>query len=212
MPQSAPPDRCPGSPRIVPVPAGTILARVHSEGIEPHYFRSLPSPEATGGRFDPPEGEYGVLYASARGPAAIAEALLRQLPAVELTGPRYLPAVELARRKLSLIQVLRKLPLVALHGAHLAQLGQDLWLSKCGPQEYAETRLWAEAIRDWAPKAAGFEWRSRMDEDALVYVFFSDWVPEGSLAPARLSVPLDEGEGLQIVRKELLRHNVVLSL
>jgi hypothetical protein len=101
---------------------------------------------------------------------------------------------------------------VSLRGADLGQVGQDTWLTKCDMIDYPHTRTWGEAIRGWAPWAAGFVWRSRRDEDKLAYVFFDSVCGSDSFVDSgHDSLALDSKEGVARVQDLLRRYNVVLS-
>lgn len=196
---------------IVAVPANTLLVRVHSVRFGPAEFNpnSCPTAEA-GGRFDSLGGEYSYLYAGEDDDVAIAEALLRQVP-FPSDGPRQLPRRVLENLVLSRLRTTRELQVVSLRGADLGQINQDVWLTKCEAADYVETRQWAAAIRTWAPDASGFVWRSRRDEDHLAYVLFGDRTPRECLALEGDLLPIDGGPGLVLVRRSLLRQNVVVA-
>lgn len=211
MPDYPPPEACPGTPVTITLPAGTRLARVHSDAFAATAFNPTPAPTADrGGRFDSLDGDYGYLYAGEDQHVAVAEALLRDVPFPE-GGPRQLPFRAVRSKNLSWLETTGDLSLVSLRGADLGQVGQDVWLTKCEAAEYAQTRRWAAAIRRWVPDAAGFVWRSRRDEERLAYVFFDDRVPGEPFVVVGDPLSVDKGAGLVRVRKVLLQHNVVLT-
>ncbi len=196
---------------VVALPVGTLLVRVHSSRYEQAEFNPGASATAdSGGRFDSLDGDYSHLYAGEDHAVAIAESLLRHVP-FPSDGPRQLPRRVLEGLVLSALRTTCELDVVSLRGAHLGQINQDVWLTKCEAADYVETRRWAVAIRRWVPDASGFVWRSRRDEDRLAYVLFGDRTPGDALSPDGDPLPIDRGPGLVGVRRSLLRHNVVVG-
>lgn len=191
---------------------GTVLWRIHSAGRGPLRMNPTPQPGVeSGGRFDSLDGSYAYLYAGSDPAAAIAEVICRDLP---FDGaPRIVPRRLLAGRVISRLEVVTGMRMVSLHGADLAQVGQDLWLTKSDPCDYLLTRAWAAAIRGWAPSAAGFSYRCRHDEDRRTWLLTT--APDVTSHP-RLRVvgrpePLDSPAGLVAVRAVLARHNAALA-
>lgn len=172
MPPTRPPALCPGIPVIDALIAGTIVYRVHDEkfsGIAPNP--TVPT-AWNGGRFDSPDGRYASLYFALTPDGAIAEAICRDLP---LDGnPRIIPRAKVEGRRLSQMRVTADLAFVAAHGAGLAQLGQDIWLTSTYPDEYSRTRQWAAAIQGWAHTRAGIAYRCRHNNDEIAYLA---WTP-----------------------------------
>jgi hypothetical protein len=185
---------------------------VHRERVSAIEMNSTARPDAdSGGRFDSLDGSYGYLYVGADPSAAIAEVVCRDLP---FGGtPRLVPRAAVAGRLLSRIEVTTGIRVVRLHGADLTQVGQDIWLTKSEPSDYALTRAWAAAILTWVPKAGGLEYRCRHDEDRRAWCLVTP--PDVSEHPRlRLGggpVPLDSPAGLVVVRAVLARHNAALS-
>ena len=143
----------------------------------------------SGGRFDATLGDaYPFLYAADDDATAVSEMLLRDIPSDE-RGDRFLPAARLRGLKIGWIRVTRELELVSLRsGADLAAVGQDTWLTTTA--EYAVTRQWASAIREWAPWAQGLTWRSRREPDGFAYLLFGDRCPEAPIKEAVDGRPL----------------------
>ena len=198
-----------GEPKLEKLPCGTVLARIHRAVHGACEFNhELPTPPG-GGRFDTCDIAYGHLYASNGLEGALAETIIRDVPLAD-PGPRDVSLTRLRGRALSFVRLTRDLRLVSLHGPHPSAFGQGLWLSKCEREDYPLTREWARALRERSPKAAGFVWRARHDEDALAYVLWSDRASD-ALEAAGEPLPIDSAEGLGAVRKVLLdRHNAVV--
>ena len=153
-----------------------MLTRLHSAEFDVTDFNPTPAEDPIqGGRFDgTPEDEYAFLYAASDDTTAVSEALLRDIPTDE-RGARSLLTTRLRRRRFGWLRTTCELQLVNLRsGVDLAALGQDTWLTTAPASEYGITRRWAVAIRDWAPWAQGFTWRSRREPDGFAYVLFDD--------------------------------------
>ncbi len=214
MPAKLPPTHA--APVVVQLPARTALWRIHASHRQSTQFNptirdglaTFDSLRDQGGRFDATNADpYAYLYAAEDTIGAVAEALLR-----DRTPP---PPVILRRAKLNglviaRLETLAPIDFIVLHGPGLTAIGQDAWLTACGPSDYGLTREWARSLRAWAPTAAGLMWRSRLDNDRKVYVLFEDHCPAGALRVVR---PLDAsaGVGLAIVRRALAHHGVVLG-
>lgn len=187
---------------------GTRLWRIHRADIDPAAF-TFSSPGAySGGRFDPLDPEVGHLYAADTLQGAVAETILRDMPLIG-AGERIVPFARVAGRTVSILELQRDLRLVALHGPHAAVIGQGLWLTKCDACDYPLTREWARALRTCAQERAGLVWRARFDEDRLSLVLYSDRA-EDALQVVR-TLPIDQGPGLEAVRRVLLDHGAVIE-
>ena len=209
MPNVPPDDAARVMPRVVTLGQGTTLTRMHSAELGAIEFNHRAANDPyQGGRFDSVDGEYGYLYAGQDADVAVAEVLLRDVPPGQ---KRYLPCAAVRGRMLSEIVVGHPLDVVSLRGRDLGHIGQDTWLTKSEAADYPFTRRWAKAIRGWAPRAAGFAWRARHDEDREAYVLFDDRTPPGSLVFADSSRRTDAGVGLKEVRRILAGHNVMLD-
>jgi hypothetical protein len=112
-------------PLIVELPAGTLLHRFYTATYEPIFYD-----RGRNGRFNAPDGSYGVLYAAMSPAGAFAETFLRE------PGRTLLPADLLARKAYIQLRVLRPLRLVKLGGPGLARVGGT-----------AERRAWRTAVR-----------------------------------------------------------------
>lgn len=193
------------------IPAGTRLIRVYRVGAHgPTTFnRNVPVPPG-GGRFDTLDPVYGHLYAAQTPAGAVAEALLRGRGGPSASN-RILPRATLTDRAMVEVEILRPTSVVSLRGPDIGQVCQDAWLTKCESDGYPITRLWGAAIRDWAPRDAGFIWWARRDEHELAVVLYDDRLPVADLQIVAPPVPLDHGLGLDLVVSILTRHNVTVA-
>lgn len=198
-----------GEPVLDRLAPGSRLWRIHATARSPLEFNTRAAGPFRGGRFDSPDGTPGVLYAADSLHGAVAEVLLREVPLVD-EGARAVLKCQVLDRSVSVLEVTRELEVVALHGAAAAaSVGQGLWLTKSDSVDYPLTRQWGSAIRTVAPRAAGFVWRARHDEDRLSYVLYEN-LAEGALA-VRKSVPIDGGAGLEAVRAVLVEYRAVIE-
>jgi hypothetical protein len=102
--------------------------------------------------------------------------------------------------------------LVSLHGPGLSRIGQDTWLTSCDAIEYVYTRAWALGIRGWVPDAAGFAWRSRLDDSKFSYVLFGDVLTADSLVKVGSSMRCLQGPAQAYIAPVLDDYQVQLSL
>jgi hypothetical protein len=144
-----PPDLVDRSLPIKVAPAGTLVFRLHRLEHEPLYFGRLRT-----GRFDAPNGEFGVLYLGASDRAAFIETFGRTL------GVRVVAMSDLAARALAMVRLARALQLVDLTGPGLAKLGADARLCS---GDYTIAQQWALAIWQHPQQPDGLLWPSRFD-------------------------------------------------
>lgn len=209
MPRTPPPASCPGIPRRETLAVGTLLWRVHHRARSAIAMNSTPQPAVTaGGRFDSLTGDYSYLYLGGSPEAAVAETICRDLP-LDDPAARMVPRARIRDRILSAVVVTRSIRVVVAHGAALAQLGQDPWLTKCTPRDYLLTRAWARSILSWAPESEGLVYRSRHNEDLRSWVLTGP--PQGGNHP-RLelhgsALDLDSPVGRAYLRRVLVAYN-----
>ncbi len=143
-------------PRATLAP-GRMLWRIHRQAHPALHF------SRHAGRFDSPDGSFGVLYAALDFACAFAETLVRN-PARRLVG-----WPDIAARAVTQFRLAEALPLVDLRGAGLSRLGLDATVL-AGP--YAVCGALAQVWHDDASAPAGIIWRSRFDPSlACVAVF-----------------------------------------
>ena len=195
-PSQYPHARYEGTPSLFRLPAGTVLTRLHSAEFEVTDFNPTVAEDAIqGGRFDAtPEDEYAFLYAAGDDATAVSEALLRDIPGDD-RGMRALLTTRLHGVRIGWIRTSQELQLVSLRsGTDLAAIGQNPWLTTASADEYGMTRLWASAIREWAPWAQGLTWRSRREPEGFAYILFADRCPVRCLEEAVRGMPLQLAE------------------
>jgi hypothetical protein len=144
------------------VPAMTNLYRVHPANRAALFYGPLPG-QPPRGRWDSPDGKFGVCYMAEQSYAAFAECFLRN------PGVMMLEAVDLTERALALLQPWRDLRLVAMHGAGLHAVGATA-ASCTGP--YAVSRQWAAALHAHPDKPDGIRYRARHDDDGFAIALF----------------------------------------
>lgn len=181
MPVDIPPKGVLPLPRFTELPAGSFLWHVtRGPGT---LFRSLPADPAERGpaafgRFGPSlECPYPYCYAALDDLTAIGEVLLRNTGS---GGPqRFLPARDIAGRRLALLETREPLWLVSLTDAtELAAACQDGWLVNAESADYHLTQRWAHWLRDSsAPDGrgpAGLAWSSRRRPGGIAVMLFGD--------------------------------------
>ncbi len=127
----------------------------------PIHFNRTPSD----GRFNAPDGDYGVLYAAEGLGGAFAEAFLRE------PGRTQLPLDYVRKKGLAWIRINKELRLIKLFGNGLARLGATAEVEHCG-LPYDLPQAWSKALRDHPSRPDGIAYRSRHDDDAICYAFY----------------------------------------
>lgn len=184
--RQAPPSRFHGTVATHVLPAGRVVSRVHSFGWAAVSFNPVQSNVLFGGsRFDSTSADpYPYLYAGVDDSVALAETLLRDIPADD-RGGRFLPKRAWRNRTVSRLETTTPLTLVSLRsGTDLAAIGQDTWLVWCDAADYPQTRAWAHWLRSIHPCAAGLVWLSKREPGKEAYVFFGDRCPPGTFIDA----------------------------
>jgi hypothetical protein len=207
-------------PIQITLPAGTVLFRVHQKVFDADSFSPVPSHRYYGGgRFDATDDDpYPYLYAGESVDVAVAETLLRDLPADD-TGVRQLPRTRTVGRRISAVEIIADVDLVTLSsGTDLGAVAQDTWLTTCDPRDYAQSRHWAHWIRSRTKTAAGYVWLSRREPGRQAYVLFGDRMAPKTVrtiadprVPAGDEADFDTSRGRRVLRNRLARYNVALS-
>lgn len=159
-PPSPPSDLARRRPLLTRLPAGSVLHRFYTAAYAPVFFD-----RSRTGRFNAPDGSYGVLYTAAHPAGAFAETFLRQ------PGRTLLPLDMLARKAYVRLRVLRELVLVRLGGPGLARLGATAEIVH-GGLPYDVAQAWSAALWGHPVMADGIAYTARHDDDELCYALF----------------------------------------
>lgn len=156
------------------LPAGSNLSRVHDSRFGPTDFNPGPKGGARFSFFGTPL--VPVLYAAAKEESAVAETLLRKIPAAggRLVHDAY------AKNVMSMLVTKRELNLASFMGTGLRALKVVAsQLTNTPDTRYPQTRKWAQAAYD-----AGYEgivWMSKRNNTDQAYVLFGDRVDDSDL-------------------------------
>lgn len=173
-PEPAGPGDEPGPPPLPPrdlkkrplpihvVPAMEALYRVHPVNRASLFFGPVKG-DPPRGRWDAPDGSFGVCYMAEQAYAAFAECFLRE------PGVMALELDDLKDRGLALLRPWRDLRLVAMHGAGLHAVGAT---AACCMGSYAVSRAWAAALHRHPDKPDGIRYRARHDDDGFAIALF----------------------------------------
>lgn len=165
-------------PLIIELPAGTLLHRFYTASYEAIFFDRSGT-----GRFNSPDGSYGVLYAAMNSAGAFAETFLRE------PGRTLLPADLLARKAYVELRVLRPLRLVKLGGPGLARVGATAEVVH-GGLPYDVPQAWSAALYRHPLMPGGIVYNARHDDEAVCCALF-DRAP-ASVAEVRRETDLDQ--------------------
>lgn len=155
-----PPDIATRAPLLKTVRAGTSLHRFYTAAYEPIFYdRSL------SGRFNAPDGSYGVLYAARSRAGAFAETFLRE------PGRTQIAADFLARKAYVRLKALANLALIDFTGPGLAILGATAEVPH-GSLPYDSPQAWSKALHDHPAGADGIAFHARHDDRELSYALF----------------------------------------
>lgn len=148
-------------PRILELPSGTGFHRFYRLIYEPIYF----DPSRLG-RFNAPDGTYGVLYSAKTIEGAFAETFLRD-------AGRMLLAVDFVEERGHVtVHSARPLRFIELGGKGLAPLGATAEILHSG-LPYDVPQAWSRALHDHPIGADGIAYRGRHDDHELCCAIFS---------------------------------------
>jgi hypothetical protein len=147
------------NPSLITIGDATFY-RFYRRGREPIFFD-----RSTLGRFNSPDGSFGVLYAAKSLAGAFAETFLRN------PGQRQLPDELIAQRGRADLRSRRPLHLVQLHGRHFAALGATAEVV-AGAQPYDLPQAWADALHNHPGEFDGIAYRARHNDDEISYALF----------------------------------------
>jgi hypothetical protein len=153
-----PPDLTRRALPIVELPAGTTVVRIHTLGRDPRFFG-----RAGQGRFDAPDGSYGVCYCGLDDSAAFVETILRDQ---DLGG---IAREDLASRAIADGMFTRPVRLVAFGGTGLRRLRATAGTVHA---PYHVTHEWSRALWSHPDQPDGIRYRSRFDDDQHCVALF----------------------------------------
>ncbi|HEX2190428.1 MAG TPA: RES family NAD+ phosphorylase, partial [Longimicrobiaceae bacterium] len=158
----------PEDPPVVEVPVEQVLWRVHPLELGPVWFGPVWFGPGAGqpprGRFDAPDGEYGVCYFGASLGVAILETLVRGLK-VPL-----IPRAELAARGGSSVAPAAPLRMLRLEGKGLAAFGASA--HDVAGADHGGCRDLARRAHAAIADLDGIQYRSRWDTSELCWAVF----------------------------------------
>lgn len=149
------------TPRLLVVPAGTIMHRFYTQAFEPIYFDTT-----RGGRLNAPDASYGALYAAAAPAGAFAETFLRQ------PGRQQLPDDLVAAKAYVRLRPSRDLTCIQLFGRGLAPLGATAEVTH-GGEPYDTPQAWSGALYGHGVTADAIAYLARHDDTEVCYAIFS---------------------------------------
>lgn len=195
------------SPRTIPLVAGTVLHRIHSNQFKGDEFNpGLGRPS----RFAPLKAASGVvptMYAANHLNCAIYETLLHDVPVgamgMTLGWHRIDPSdhSELILTAPVLVAQLNEPDLKRMETTRRELLDSS-------PRHYRKTAAWAAALIDEHPHIAGLAWTSSKDDAGTSYVFFGARIPSGVVKVTESTSVKDCPMRLDAVRLACLRIGV----
>jgi RES domain len=148
-------------PETVKLPKGSLIHRFYANKFSnPIHFDT-----STNGRFNAPDGTYGVLYAAHTMSGAFAETFLRS------PGRNIISAKLLSEKGYSILQVKRDLTFLKFSGSGLAVIGATAAISHGSPP-YDKPQEWSKQTHLNFPQFDGIAYRSRHNDDELCYAIF----------------------------------------
>nr|WP_153441997.1 RES family NAD+ phosphorylase [Sinorhizobium terangae] len=145
---------------MLEIPSGATLHRFYTAAYDPIFFD-----KSKLGRFNSPDGSFGVLYTAGNTAGAFAETFLR-------TPGRTLIDIDFMRRKAYVrLTVTRTLKLIRLAGPGLARLGATAEVTH-GGLPYDVPQAWSTALWKNPIEADGIAYYSRHDDDEICHGLF----------------------------------------
>lgn len=147
-------------PELIELAPGADLHRFYTEEFDPIFFDT-----SEDGRFNAPDGSYGVLYAAREAAGAFAETFLRT------PGRTLVDAALLQRKAYVRLIATRTLTLIQLAGPGLARLGATAEVTHSG-LPYTVPQAWSAALVKHPIRADGIAYHARHDDSELCYALF----------------------------------------
>jgi hypothetical protein len=147
-------------PEIVRLVASTVVHRFYAKGRNPVYFD-----RSSLGRFNAPDGSFGVLYVADAAHGAFAETFLRS------PGRTLLDVGLLGDKAYVTLRLVSDVTLIRLTGPGLAKLGATAEVAH-GGLPYDVSQIWSKALWESFANAHGIAYRARHDDEALCYALY----------------------------------------
>ena len=167
---SPPADLASRRPQLFRLDRGTILHRFYTRTGGARTFDPIYYDSSLSGRFNAPDGSYGVLYAAKESYGAFAETFLRT------SGRRMIDAGLMARKGYASLEVRRGLTLIEFDGRWLAPLGATAAVPHSDPP-YDNAQVWSKALRSHPVRPDGIAYTSRHDPSQLCFAVFENSDP-----------------------------------
>ncbi|GAA3102803.1 hypothetical protein GCM10010520_54930 [Rhizobium viscosum] len=148
------------NPKMVSIPVGFNLHRFYTAIYEPVFFD-----RSTSGRFNAPDGSFGVLYVAQLVNGAFSETFLRS------PGNTLIDSAFLRRKGYVRLETVSPLKLIDLTGPGLALVGATAEVPHSG-LHYDAPQAWSKALFDHPVKADGIAYHSRHDDTEICYAIF----------------------------------------
>lgn len=161
---------------------GAIVHRFYSSMDGTTVFDPIYYDCSLRGRFNAPDGTYGVLYAAHRPHGAFAESFLRT------SGRRVVDTGLMARKGYTMLKVQRRLKMVHFDGRWLARIGATAAVAH-GDPPYESAQAWSKALRGHPSAPNGIIYTARHDPGERCYALFEG--PAASLAEVSRDTNLD---------------------
>lgn len=189
-------------PRTEVIAAKTEIFRVYNRTWGPTGF----NPTDSSARFRPVRNRKREIvptaYAGLDDETAIAEVLLRGVSALAKGVRRRLYRKQLEDISMATLTCGRDLRLVRMHGSGLTRLHLlRQHVIDCEESDYPYTAEWAQALYGWRKRAHGIIWTSHQNDSEKALVLWEGRVDPGWLEVVGDPVSLDEGPGLDRVRR-----------
>lgn len=146
--------------------AGTILHRFYTAGPATNRYEPVFFDKGELGRFNAPDGSYGVLYAARSRSGAFAETFLRN------PGGTLIPGDIIDKKAYVELRTTVGLRFIRFHGPGLFRLGATAEVTHCG-LPYTAPQQWSACLHAIkGERFDGIAYRARHDDDEFCYAIF----------------------------------------
>ena len=177
-----PSDLASRTPHLIYLDRGSILHRFYTRTDGTRTFDPIFYDPSLRGRFNSPDGNYGVLYTAKQLNGAFAETFLRT------SGRRMIDPGLMASKGYTRLEVRRRLALIEFDGRWLAPLGATAAVPHSDPP-YDNPQAWSKALRNHSISPDGIAYTSRHDPSEICYALFSN--PDPPVAELSRDAALD---------------------